>query len=67
MDFLPHVSFNSPIVPPTIQHVKLEKLSKKKFNDGNQMMVIKCNVKCDNIVKDNLIDLTLVRKFQILL
>jgi hypothetical protein len=36
----------------------------KNRNDGNQMVVIKCNVKCDNIVKDNLIDLTFVKKFK---
>jgi hypothetical protein len=46
MDFLPNVSFNSLVVSPTIQRVKLEK------------MPITCDVKCDNIVKDNLIDLT---------
>jgi hypothetical protein len=54
MDFLPNVSFNSLVVPPTIQHVKLEKMSKQIKSDVNQMMPIKC----DNIVKDNLIDLT---------
>jgi len=51
MDFLPNVSFNLLVVLPTIQHVKLEKMSK-------QMMPIKFDVKCDNIVKNNLIDLT---------
>jgi hypothetical protein len=33
-------------------------MSKKNLNDVNQMMPIKCHVKCDNIVKDNLIDST---------
>ncbi len=50
-DFLPNVSFNSLVVSPTIEHVKLEKMSK-------QMMPIKCDDKCDNIVEDNLTDLT---------
>jgi len=31
MIFLPNVSFNSPFVPPTIQHVGLEKMSKNKI------------------------------------
>jgi hypothetical protein len=29
MDYLPNVSFNSLVVPPIIQHVKLEKMSKQ--------------------------------------
>jgi hypothetical protein len=51
MDFFPNFSFNSIVVPPTIECVKLKKMSK-------QMMPIKCVVKCDTIVKNNLIDLT---------
>jgi len=62
--FFPNVSCNSPILPPTIQRGRLEKMLEKNRNDGNQMVVIKCNVKCDNIVKDNLIDLTFVKKIQ---
>jgi len=49
----PNASYNSLVVPPTIQCVKLEKMSKK-----SKMMPIKCDVKCDNIVTDNLINLT---------
>jgi hypothetical protein len=45
MDFLPNVSFNSLVVPPTIQRVKLEKCKNKL-----KMMSIKCDVKCDYIV-----------------
>jgi hypothetical protein len=37
MIFLPNVSFNSPFVPPTIQHVGLEEMSKKIKNDTNEM------------------------------
>jgi hypothetical protein len=36
MIFLPNASFNSPFVP-TIQHVGLEKMSKKFYNDTNEM------------------------------
>jgi hypothetical protein len=43
----PNVSFNSLIVPPIIQCMKLKK-----------MMSIKCDVKRDNIVKNNLTNLT---------
>ncbi len=54
----PNVSFNSLVVPPSIQCMKLEKMSIFKKNDVNQIMSIKCDVRCDNIVKNNLIDLT---------
>jgi hypothetical protein len=37
MIFLPNASFNSPFVLPTIQHVGLEKMSKKFYNDTNEM------------------------------
>jgi len=37
MNFLPSVSFNSPFVPPTIQHVGLEEMSKQIKNDTNEM------------------------------
>jgi hypothetical protein len=37
MNFLPNVSFNSPFVPPTIQHVGLEKMSKQIKIDTNEM------------------------------
>jgi len=33
-------------------------MSKQIKSDVNQMVPIKCDVKCDNIVKDNFIDLT---------
>ncbi len=54
----PNVSFNSLIFPPIIQLVKLEKMLKQIKNDVNQVMTIKCDVRCDNMVKDNLIGLT---------
>jgi hypothetical protein len=47
------LAFIQKYVPPTIQHVNFFLMS-KKF----KMMSIKCDVKCDNIVKDNPIDLT---------
>jgi hypothetical protein len=37
MNLLPNVSFNSPFVPPIIQHAGLEKAFKKIKNDVNQM------------------------------
>jgi hypothetical protein len=38
--------------------VGLEKISKQIKNDTNQIMPMKSDVKCDNVVKDNLTDLT---------
>jgi hypothetical protein len=49
----PNASFSSLVVPPSIQCVKLEKLSNLFL-----IMSIKCDVKCDNIVKNNHIDLS---------
>jgi hypothetical protein len=51
MVFSPNVSFSSLVILPIIQRVKLDKMSK-------QMIPIKCDVKCDNIVKNNFSDLT---------
>ncbi len=36
----------------------LEKISKQIKNDADQIMSMKSDVKCDNVIKDNLADLT---------
>jgi hypothetical protein len=47
--------------------VGLERISKQIKNDANQIMPMKSDVKCDNIIKDNLTDLTSINSSNLIL